>query len=200
MANELILMPLRIGIRVANVCLRPVVSVAEQLLSLTGRGRDTTAHHDTPGERSAGAASASAEPATASAAATEAPPASSTLARESASFAAVQTETSAAESYASEVPEHVSEEPEHVSEEPELVSEVAEPGAEDGAGAQMRVDEPWPGFRELTADQIIERLEASSPEELAVIELYERSNRQRRSVISAVERELKRAAAGRPAS
>ena len=41
----------------------------------------------------------------------------------------------------------VVQEPVHVSEEPELVREEAEPGAEDGAGAQLRVAEPWNGLR-----------------------------------------------------
>src|SRR5688500_42047 len=35
-------------------------------------------------------------------------------------------------------------EPAHVSEEPTVVAETAEPGAEGGAGAEVRVDEPWP--------------------------------------------------------
>src|SRR5947209_15983680 len=187
MANELILMPLRIGIRVANVCLRPVASVAEELLSLAGRLRDTNDRHEGHSERAAddpheGHGERSAEPAAGA-------PAPSAPARQSVTSATVEAD-----------PRGVETEPPHVSEEPELVTELAEPGAEEGAGAELRVDEPWPEYRQLTANQVIERLKASSPEELAVVELYERSTRQRPSVISAVERELKRAAAGRSAS
>ena len=40
-------------------------------------------------------------------------------------------------------------EPAHVSSEPEPCAESADPGAEDGAGAEIRVDEPWPPYRKL---------------------------------------------------
>src|SRR5437588_4127883 len=43
------------------------------------------------------------------------------------------------------------EEPTHVSEEPELVEELAEPGAEDGAGAELHIREPWEGYRDMSA-------------------------------------------------
>ncbi|MFL5861030.1 MAG: hypothetical protein ACJ780_09655 [Solirubrobacteraceae bacterium] len=87
----------------------------------------------------------------------------------------------------------LAEEPVHVSEEPVLVEEFAEPGAEDGAGAQLRVAEPWEGYREMKASDIIERLESASREELAAIELYELAGRNRASVVSAAHQALKRA-------
>ena len=52
-------------------------------------------------------------------------------------------------------------EPLHVSTEPELVEEVAEPGAED-AGAQIRVREPWPGYRSLKARDVVARLASAT--------------------------------------
>jgi hypothetical protein len=82
-------------------------------------------------------------------------------------------------------------EPQHVSEEPELVQEVAEPGAEDGAGAAVTVDEPWPGYARMTAKQVIERLADATPAELAAIQLYESLNRDRQTVRAAAERNLK---------
>jgi hypothetical protein len=82
-------------------------------------------------------------------------------------------------------------EPQHVSEEPELVQEVAEPGAEDGAGAAITVDEPWPGYARMTAKQVIERLADATPAELAAIQLYESLNRDRQTVRAAAERNLK---------
>ncbi len=82
-------------------------------------------------------------------------------------------------------------EPAHVSEEPELVSELAEPGAEDGAGASIRVAEPWPGYDQMQAKQVISRLTAATPAELAAIQLYEGSNRDRQTVRAAVQRSLK---------
>lgn len=81
--------------------------------------------------------------------------------------------------------------PVHVSREPELVQEVAEPGAEDGAGAAVTVKEPWPGYARMTAKQVIERLADSTPAELAAVQLYESINRDRQTVRAAAERNLK---------
>jgi len=82
-------------------------------------------------------------------------------------------------------------EPLHVSEEPELVEEVAEPGAEEGAGASVEIAEPWPGYRALTAADVIARIEAATPAELAGIELYESAHRNRQTVMDAAQRTLK---------
>ena len=82
-------------------------------------------------------------------------------------------------------------EPLHVSEEPELVEEVAEPGAEEGAGASVEIAEPWPGYRALTAADVIARIEAATPAELAGIELYESAHRNRQTVMEAAQRTLK---------
>jgi hypothetical protein len=88
-------------------------------------------------------------------------------------------------------PPPVADEPVHVSEEPELVEEFAEPGAEDGAGAEVRVDEPWDGYAELTARDITARLSDASEAELAAVQLYESTHKQRETVLSAVVRELR---------
>lgn len=82
-------------------------------------------------------------------------------------------------------------EPQHVSEEPVLAAEFAEPGAEDGAGAQIHVQEPWPGYREMNAKDVIARIGSSDRAELAAIELFESTNQKRQTVLSAVERQLK---------
>jgi len=82
-------------------------------------------------------------------------------------------------------------EPVHVSEEPELVQEVAEPGAEDGAGASVTVGEPWPGYARMTAKQVIGRLADATAAELAAVQLYESINRDRQTVRAAAERNLK---------
>jgi hypothetical protein len=84
-------------------------------------------------------------------------------------------------------------EPSHVSSEPELVRESAEPGAEDGAGAQIRIEEPWPGYRSFKARDIVGRLPSATREELAAVELFERAGANRRSVIVAAQRALKKA-------
>lgn len=75
-----------------------------------------------------------------------------------------------------------------IDDEAELVAEFAEPGAEDGASAEVEVDEPWEGYDELTADQIVERVAEADAAALAVIELYEQSNKQRRTVLNSIER------------
>jgi hypothetical protein len=82
-------------------------------------------------------------------------------------------------------------EPQHVSEEPVLAAEFAEPGAEDGAGAQIHVKEPWPGYGELNAKDVIARIGSSDRAELAAIELFESTNQKRQTVLLAVERQLK---------
>jgi hypothetical protein len=79
----------------------------------------------------------------------------------------------------------VPDEPVHVSEEPVVVAEVADPGAEDGVGAQVSVAEPWEGYRKMKAAEVIDRLAAATPEEIAVVQLYEGMNRRRKTVLEA---------------
>jgi hypothetical protein len=81
-------------------------------------------------------------------------------------------------------------EPVHVGEEPELVVEAAESGAEDGAGAEVAVDEPWPGYDEMTASDIEDRLVTEGPETAAAVSLYEASRKGRASVIEAASRTM----------
>jgi len=80
----------------------------------------------------------------------------------------------------------------HVDPDEELVAEFADSGAEDGAGAELRVDEPWPGYRRMTAKEITDRLAAVSAEEIAVVRLYESTHRKRRDVLRAADRALLR--------
>ena len=90
-------------------------------------------------------------------------------------------------------------EPVHVSEEPELVREVADPGAEDGAGARVTVAQPWAGYAHMNARDVIDRARQASPAELAAVRLYESRHRSRQTVLAAVDRQLKLSAGGRPA-
>jgi hypothetical protein len=85
--------------------------------------------------------------------------------------------------------------PAHISAEPELVESFAEPGAEDGAGAAVHVEEPWKGYGRMTAAEVIGRLVEASSEELAAVTLYESVHRRRRTVLGEAERRLQRAAA-----
>jgi ferritin-like metal-binding protein YciE len=82
-------------------------------------------------------------------------------------------------------------EPPHVSEEPELVAEFGEPGAEEEAGAEVEVAEPWEGYDRMKAAEIEQRLKDSSDEVAAVVRLYETARKSRQSVLKATERRLR---------
>jgi hypothetical protein len=81
--------------------------------------------------------------------------------------------------------------PPHVSEEPVLVAQTADPGAEDGPGPQLSVDEPWDGYVRMRANEVIGRIERATREQLAVVQLYETTHRRRKTVLAAAERRLK---------
>ena len=81
--------------------------------------------------------------------------------------------------------------PVHVSEEPELVEEVAEPGAEDGAGAQVAVGEPWEGYDAMRVPDIRRELQRADATVAAAVKLYESSGRGRRGVLDAADRRLR---------
>jgi hypothetical protein len=78
----------------------------------------------------------------------------------------------------------------HVSEEPEIVAETAEAGAEDGAGAEVAVGEPWPGYDSMQAADIEDRLTVEGAETAAAVSLYESSRRGRTSVLEAASRSM----------
>jgi hypothetical protein len=82
-------------------------------------------------------------------------------------------------------------EPEHIDEEETLVAEFAEPGAEDGAGAELELSEPWEGYDGMHVDELLPRLGDASSEALAAVVLYERATRDRAAVIEEAERELR---------
>jgi hypothetical protein len=88
-------------------------------------------------------------------------------------------------------------EPQHVSEEPELVAESADVEAADAGTAEVHVAEPWDGYRHMKAADIIGRVADATAEQLAVIELYEQTHRGRKSILTAVEKQL-RMLANRP--
>jgi hypothetical protein len=81
-------------------------------------------------------------------------------------------------------------EPDHVDEGVTPVAEFAEPGAEDGAGAEIDVDEPWDGYDAMRAPEIQRALGAASPAALGAVRLYESMHKGRRSVLDAVDRRL----------
>ena len=82
-------------------------------------------------------------------------------------------------------------EPDHVSEEPELVAEFAEAGAEEEAGAEVEVTEPWEGYDRMKAAEIEHRLADGSDELAAIVRLYESAGKKRQKVLRAAERRLR---------
>jgi hypothetical protein len=78
-----------------------------------------------------------------------------------------------------------------VDDEPVAVAEFAEAGAEDGAGAEIRVDAPWDGYDSMTAAQIKQRLASADSGAAAAVSLYEAAGRNRVSVVGAADRRLR---------
>ena len=72
-----------------------------------------------------------------------------------------------------------------------LTAEFAEEGAEDGAGAEVHVDEPWDGYGDMKVPEVTARLASATPAELAAVQLYESSHRKRSSVLRDVERRIR---------
>ena len=200
MAGKLITLPLRASLRSAQLLTRATVevagrtlSIAEYAIGVVAPGRFDRAsesingvpapqhHHDQPAEA----------PRVAPRPPTAPPPAPTHTPTPPAARAARPAPPA-------EPPTPLTE-PGHVSAEPELVETSAEPGAEDGAGAAITVQEPWAGYRRMNARDVIDRARLASVAELAAIELYEARHRGRQTVLAAVERQLKLADVGRPA-
>ncbi|HEY5053887.1 MAG TPA: hypothetical protein VII45_10815 [Solirubrobacterales bacterium] len=175
MSGSLILFPLRLGARATGLAVRGAREIVEWAAGLAGLATEAPDFHAEP----AGPPTRTAPP--------ERPTQTQKAAPEpveSAESALVDRD----ELVDYDAPEPA--EPVHLDVDDELVGEVAEPGAEDGAGAQVSIAEPWAGYRELPAAEVIERLAAASPAELAAIELYELSSRNRQTVVAAAQREL----------
>ena len=88
--------------------------------------------------------------------------------------------------------------PRHVSEGLQFVQAFAEPGAEEGAGAEVHVREPWNGYARMSAHAVIARLAEAGRAEIAAVMLYERVHRRRQTVLAAAQRQLRRGTARRP--
>jgi hypothetical protein len=182
MVGELVMLPVRVGVRATRLWFRAV----EETVSVTGR--TTGRLIELIGSRGAGGATGG-----------------STLPREPVDAVAPSGPVQGFNAPAQAAPPPVADTPPapatdpapaaapaHVSEEPTLVEQFAEPGAEDGAGAEVHVDPPWDGYERMTAKEIIARLNGADAAELAAVELYEATSRRRQTIINAVERELRR--------
>lgn len=209
MLHETITLPLRVGVRATRLGVRVTAQAAGVAFGITRRliaGSPPPASHNTAAsarESSStfglGVVIASspphpeAAPAAAPAPTRVAPGAIPTA--PSATQAAPAPEASAAP----EIP------PVHVWEGLRFVEAFAEPGAEEGAGAEVHVKEPWIGYARMTANDVIVRLVDAGPEELAAVALYEGVHRRRKTILAQARRQLRstytsgsHAQAGRP--
>ena len=75
---------------------------------------------------------------------------------------------------------------EHVEEGLEEVAESADAGAEEGAGADVRVAEPWDGYDRMRVPEIKQRLREASPELRAMVRMYESTHKNRSGVMRVV--------------
>ena len=74
--------------------------------------------------------------------------------------------------------------PRHVSSEPETVASF---GPADAPGATLDVQAPWPGYDTHPAAEVVKRVRQGDEATRAVVLLYERSHKARKSVIAAAE-------------
>jgi hypothetical protein len=182
MTGELLTFPIRLGLRAARVAARGGLQASEGAISLASfvlKRATSSASRDEP--RSDDVMYA--------APAKQSAPASRRSASDATPARPVQSEPVTARPPS----------PAHVSEEPTLVEEFAEAGAENGAGAQVHIAEPWDGYAHMNAQDIIARLSHADAAELAAVQLYEAAHRSRATVMTVVEREL-RAKSGRGAA
>lgn len=168
MVGDVITLPLRIGVRATRLWMRAAEEATAVAASATGQLIDVVVSRDSTARRTAPPQDGLAEgPVTA-------PPAEAS-------------------------PEERERPPSmetHVSEEPELVQELAEPGAEEGAGPELRVREPWDGYGRMSSEDVIARLARATSAELAAVQLYESERQGRQTVLAAVESELRSSSEG----
>jgi hypothetical protein len=74
--------------------------------------------------------------------------------------------------------------PAHVSEEPEQVASFG-PGRD--PGSTIEVQAPWPGYDGHSAAEVVKRVHSGDEATRAVVLLYERSHKARKSVLAAAE-------------
>jgi hypothetical protein len=178
MAGKLITLPLRVWVRSARLIIRAAGGAAGRAVSLAGQTIGVTSSN--------GGSPSDHRPATAEPGWRE----------ESMEQPVAPVDVEHPHDEPERRPDPVDREPVHVSREPELVREVAEPGAEDGAGAHVTVIEPWAGYARMNARDVIERARQAGAAELAAVRLYESRHRSRQTVLAAVDRQLKLSGGG----
>lgn len=205
MLGELITLPVRVGVGATRLWFRALEETVSVTSNVTGRVIGALASRSSGGpsrgpdgaDRSSNGAGGGTgagpdAPADLVAPEREAPPARSETAPET-KPQPPRSEPAALRSEPGSLRREPAAEPQHVSEEPELVEEFAEPGAEQGAGAEIHIDPPWDEYEKMSAKQVISRLASADPAALAAVQLYESSHRRRQTILNAAERELRNA-------
>lgn len=189
MPLRLLTLPVRVGVGVVRFSLR----LAGRAVGFGDSGSNGSSPTSTTADRTAEPSRSPAETGDARDGEGRSPaPASPPAPATKASAATEPTQPSAASDRAEPSPISPSEEAaKTIDDEPVVVAEFAEPGAEDGAGAEVDVDEPWPGYSGMAADAVVDRLTQLDAPQLAVVELYERSHKNRETVLDAAERRLR---------
>ena len=197
MAGKIITLPLRVSFRSARLLTRVAAGTVDHALALAGRtigavtpsppAPQTTAPVPSPPPREVPRPTEAPPP-------REAPPV-----RAVSSIRTPRPESAPPAPQAVDFDAPTEREPAHVSEEPELVAEVAEPGAEEGAGAAIHVAEPWNAYGHMSAKDVIARAKSANPAQLAAVRLYEARHRSRQTVLAAVDRQLKLSNGSAPA-
>jgi hypothetical protein len=78
---------------------------------------------------------------------------------------------------------------EHVDTEVAIVGSF---GPDEPPGAEVEVAEPWPGYDEMTAREIAQRVRGEDEAVAAAVRLYEAAHKDRATVLAATERTLAR--------
>ena len=92
--------------------------------------------------------------------------------------------TPAAAAAAREVAEDLGLQEGHTDEEPD---ELIESEGSGSPSAELHVDEPWPGYGQMKAPDVVDRLAGADAATKAIVRLYEQQHRNRRTVIAATE-------------
>jgi hypothetical protein len=183
----MILKPLTLPFRIGISAARTALQIADRALSLFDRSQ-TDRHTSAPEQRTPAPERRTPAPEQR----TPAPEQRSPAPEQRSPAPEHGTPTSTPEGPAPEAPiTRADEFAKTVDDEPELVMSSADPAAADGAGAQIDVEPPFEGYDSLTAQDIIDHLSTASPEEAALIELYEPMHRNRPTVLAAAERRLR---------
>jgi hypothetical protein len=191
MVREIITFPIRVGARATLLGVRVSARAAGVALGITRRlvaGSVPGAPHGTaPDPREPSATFAVDVVVTSPPPSEAAPPVAPAPEPARAPAAALETPPVPETQPVPEIP------PVHVSEDVQFVEAFAEPGAEEGAGAEVHIKEPWRDYAQMTADDVIARLAEATPEEIAAVELYEGVHRRRKTVLAQAKRQLRSA-------